>query len=165
MKKECAKCHKVKDETKFSWCSAKHKYRRSRCNTCRAVYHRRWSKRNPQTIVAYRRRYRENRKKQDLASYRRDKRQFHLMKTFGITIEQYDAMLLVQNGVCAICGNPETMRHKGRILLLAIDHDHETGKIRGLLCCQCNHGLGSFRDNPKRLEKAAAYLRVYKHRR
>ncbi len=63
-------------------------------------------------------------------------------KRYGITVEQYDAMLRQQNGLCAICGRaPKRFR-------LAVDHDHETGEIRGLLCTRCNLGLGWFRDDP-----------------
>jgi hypothetical protein len=61
-----------------------------------------------------------------------------------------------QNGVCAICGSPPTgTRSHG---LLAIDHCHDTLKIRGLLCNNCNNGLGRFKDNPDSLRKAADYL-------
>jgi hypothetical protein len=82
---------------------------------------------------------------------------YDLKKTFGITTAQYKGMLKAQKGVCAICGNPEeAKRHKNQ--RLAVDHCHTTGKIRGLLCSQCNHGLGSFRDNPDFLAKAISYV-------
>ena len=73
-----------------------------------------------------------------------------LLATFGITIEQYDEMLGQQGGVCAICGQPETaLEAKSRtevrrVKRLAVDHDHETGKVRGLLCWMCNTRLGYF---------------------
>lgn len=69
---------------------------------------------------------------------------------YGITPEHYERLLLQQSGKCKICGdfmNP-----------VAVDHNHITGAIRGLLCKQCNFGLGSFKDNPQRLRAAAAYL-------
>lgn len=78
----------------------------------------------------------------------------------GITLEQYNVRLAAQNGKCAICGNVETALDpkSGRVRRLAIDHSHATGKIRGLLCSWCNHGLGKFRDNRSFLAKAIAYL-------
>lgn len=64
----------------------------------------------------------------------------------------YDQLLAKQGGKCAICGEEANGNR------LAVDHNHETGEIRGLLCHQCNTGLGSFRDNPQLLKQAIAYL-------
>ena len=64
-----------------------------------------------------------------------------------------------QNGRCAICGGTGERVHKGVKSGLYIDHDHDTGKIRGLLCHDCNSGLGHFRDNPALLLKALRYLK------
>lgn len=72
--------------------------------------------------------------------------------------ELYNQMFEAQNGVCKICGNPETHRRNGRVKALAIDHCHKTGVIRGLLCSECNTGLGKMKDDPKILRKAAEYL-------
>lgn len=69
---------------------------------------------------------------------------------YGITQEDYLEMLLNQGGVCAICGEAGVM--------LCIDHDHATGKIRGLLCAHCNHGLGKFKDRRDLLARASEYL-------
>ncbi len=70
-------------------------------------------------------------------------------------------MLLLQNGVCALCRKAETSTYKGRIRQFAIDHDHATGKVRGLLCSTCNIGIGHLQDSPALLEAAAAYLRAH----
>jgi hypothetical protein len=78
------------------------------------------------------------------------------LKRFGITPEQYEGLLAVQGGVCAICDEPDRSIDKPR---LAVDHDHETKDVRGLLCVSCNRGLGFFRDNPDILVKAVEYLR------
>jgi hypothetical protein len=72
---------------------------------------------------------------------------------FGITLEEYERLYEAQNCVCAICGNPNS---KGR--LLSVDHDHVTGKVRGLLCQKCNTGLGMFNDNLALLASALEYL-------
>lgn len=83
-------------------------------------------------------------------------------RRYGITLEEYDTMLMKQNDVCAICKNPETMKHKsGRFYNLSIDHDHETGRVRGLLCRNCNVGLGNFADDILQLRSAISYLTKY----
>jgi len=86
-----------------------------------------------------------------------------LRRDFGLTLQQYDAMFAAQNGVCAICGKPDERIHKatGMPMNLAVDHCHNSKKIRGLLCSYCNHGLGSFKDNVKNLRAAAEYLERY----
>ncbi len=66
----------------------------------------------------------------------------------------YQAMFLQQNGNCAICGTNQSQLKRE----LALDHDHATGKLRGLLCDRCNVGLGMFQDNKERLLQAIQYL-------
>lgn len=73
------------------------------------------------------------------------------LRSYGLTPEQFEAMASSQNYVCAICGDYDP---KG----LHIDHCHATGRIRGLLCVNCNTGIGSFKDDHRRLERAIAYL-------
>ena len=85
-------------------------------------------------------------------------RHHDLKKNFGITLDQYTEMLLAQHGVCAICEKPETATRNGKLKALAVDHDHETGELRELLCVECNTGLGKFKDSPDLLLRAAAYL-------
>lgn len=76
------------------------------------------------------------------------------LKRWGLTILDYERMLHDQNGGCAICGaNPTTMKMR-----LAVDHDHKTGKIRGLLCASCNRGIGLLKEQPDVLRAAAQYL-------
>lgn len=70
--------------------------------------------------------------------------------------EEYARLLAAQGGTCAICREPNIRHGQKR---LHVDHDHETGCIRGLLCYKCNVGLGNFNDNSFRLEAAIAYLR------
>jgi hypothetical protein len=80
----------------------------------------------------------------------------HLRRKFGLTAEQYDAMVVAQNGVCAICHKPcQNKRSKGR---LSVDHDHVTGKVRALLCHLCNFGVGAMRDDSMVLRAAADYV-------
>ena len=77
-----------------------------------------------------------------------------LRKLYGITLEQYQELLAAQDGVCAICRQPP----RGKRKFLVVDHDHETGQIRGLLCVTCNIGLGALRDRTDLLQAALVYL-------
>ena len=76
-------------------------------------------------------------------------------KTYSFTFEQYEELLEKQDGKCAIC---ESRIGNGRTSRLFVDHCHETYKVRGLLCSNCNHGLGQFKDSPKLLQRAINYL-------
>ncbi len=79
------------------------------------------------------------------------------LRQYGLTIETYEAMVLSQNGVCAICGRPPSMRNRNDCRL-HVDHDHATGAVRGLLCLNCNRGLGMLGDDLSRVQSAANYL-------
>jgi len=84
------------------------------------------------------------------------------LKRQGMTQERYDAKLATQDGLCATCRLPHGRSLCGRSKDLAIDHDHATGQLRGLLCDDCNIGLGLFHDDPQRLMNAALYVLHYK---
>ena len=77
----------------------------------------------------------------------------HLLAKYGITAEDYNYMLEQQRGGCAICFQSNTSGRR-----LAVDHNHDTGEVRGLLCGRCNIGLGQFGDNVDNLEAAIDYL-------
>lgn len=84
--------------------------------------------------------------------YLRMRRNGHLVRKYGITADEYDRRLDEQGGGCKICG---------KILQrvsLAVDHNHKTGKVRGILCENCNRGLGMFKDDPNLLRSAIEYL-------
>lgn len=88
-------------------------------------------------------------------------RDMNLRRNFGISLERYEELKATQGGVCAICGEPPrgVIRKTGVPFSLAVDHCHSSGRIRGLLCNQCNQGLGCFRDRPDLLLAAIEYLR------
>jgi len=94
------------------------------------------------------------------ASYRAKKKEYdkhyYIKYNYGISLEEYNMFVVAQKGVCLICSK-KCFRHKR----LSIDHDHKTGKIRGLLCHKCNNGLGLFNDSPVLLKKAAEYVSMY----
>ena len=79
-------------------------------------------------------------------------------RKFGITLEDYQRMFESQNGCCAICGTDKPTGHGKKNGRLSVDHDHETGFVRGLLCTNCNIALGGFFDNIDYLKKAIDYL-------
>jgi hypothetical protein len=81
-------------------------------------------------------------------------RDYFLRRRYGVTAAEFDALFGAQGGRCAIC--PAEVGPSGSAL--AVDHCHSTGKVRGILCANCNNGLGRFGDDPERLRAAASYL-------
>lgn len=82
----------------------------------------------------------------------------YLNREFNMSLESYDSIILSQNGVCAICKKEESATTRGVKKRLSLDHCHKTGKVRGVLCDNCNRALGLFRDDPNLLRAAIAYL-------
>ena len=68
-------------------------------------------------------------------------------RNYKITLEQYEEIYRKQGGVCAVCFERETMKYLGKVRELCVDHDHNTGKVRGLLCSNCNRALGLLQDS------------------
>ena len=83
------------------------------------------------------------------------------LKKYGLTLEDYIARWHAQAGLCAICARPETAMRGGVLKMLAVDHDHATGRVRGLLCFRFNMALGFLDDNRERLSAAQAYLELH----
>jgi hypothetical protein len=105
-----------------------------------------WRKENPNKIKIYQQRAKFSKFKSKL-KYR-----------YGITYEKYLLLLKQQNNCCAICGKDSTELYEWGIPKLLIDHNHITGKVRGLLCKKCNTGLGAFNDSIHLLKKSTNYL-------
>lgn len=89
----------------------------------------------------------------DPERYYRVKRDAELKRNYGISLVEYEEMLAKQGGRCAVCGVKSDKT-------LHLDHNHKTGKVRGLLCHKCNSGLGSFNDDVELLIRAAEYLGI-----
>lgn len=104
---------------------------------------------------AYQKINRKRRPSYNSEQFKRYARKWKLAKRYGITVEQYNAMLISQNSQCLICGHKHEEKKP-----LHVDHDHRTGQIRALLCHRCNPGLALFDESPDRLESAANYLRL-----
>ena len=81
-----------------------------------------------------------------------------IRREHGITKEDYEALLEAQGYQCPICGTNDPKGRKGSLVRWHVDHCHNTGKGRGLLCMPCNVGMGSFKDDPDVMRKAAAYV-------
>ena len=149
--KTCSKCNTDLPVDKFP-------LKGRQCKSCRNEYSREYFKNNPEAV---KRRYESVRKwnENNPEAYALRQRRGHLKIFWNITVEQYDEMLKKQNSVCAICKKPElSTRGRAKSQSLAVDHCHETGKIRELLCMDCNQTLGRFNDDPSWFIAASEYL-------
>ena len=124
------------------------------CRECRAIFKKKWDKSEKGKLIkkAHDKKYHESKRGQ--ITYKNSR----LKRIYNITLEQYDQMFEQQNGVCAVCKNPEIAKNQHSLLRLAVDHDHETGKVRGLLCQKCNQAIGLMSENIKILKEAVDYL-------
>lgn len=86
---------------------------------------------------------------------RKARRRKKRVSTYGLSLDDFNQLLQRQNGRCAICDTSERKLH--------VDHDHDTGKVRALLCPPCNRGLGHFRDQHAVVLAAATYLELHMH--
>lgn len=111
-----------------------------------------WRDENKGHIKEYNRKYR---KRNRSAEWLRNKSDYAMQKTYGISLDDYDEMLEQQGGVCKICGSDTPSKRTGRFF---IDHCHDTGKVRGLLCMRCNSAIGFLNDDPALLRKAIEHL-------
>ena len=108
--------------------------------------------------------YTKEQKAEYMRDYRRANpekfRDLELRKRFGISAAEYDSMLEKQKGVCQICSQPETkVDHRTKLpRRLAVDHCHKTGKVRGLLCSDCNTAIGLLKDDIDLMQKAIEYV-------
>jgi hypothetical protein len=135
--KKCLKCAEVKTVDQFYYRGGRP---RSYCKVCSADIAKEWRAAYPEKSDEVKRRSR-------------------LKHTYGVDVEWYEGMFHEQGGVCAICGGNGV--YKGQTNL-CIDHNHDTGAVRGLLCNDCNVGLARFKDSPEIARKAAEYLETHK---
>ena len=132
--KRCVSCKKEKWDTDFYKDRSRRDGLQARCKECTKAYSRQWKKDNPEAH-----------------------RSHNLKYAYGITTEQYGLILQEQNYQCMICKADQCNTGQN----FAVDHDHKTGAVRGLLCQACNTALGKFKDNPELLRRAARYLEVF----
>ena len=150
-KKQCRACKIEKEKSQFI---KNHIFKDGIDTLCQAC--------NRQRVKVWRRKNPEKRKLQLAKEGRKEYTQNkHLRYSFGITLDEYKKKLVLQNNVCAICKQPETSLLAGKVKRLAVDHCHVTGKIRGLLCTNCNLALGGFKDSPTIMLEAIKYITGY----
>lgn len=132
--KRCCRCKEVLPSERFDISRSKKDGLADKCRQCKVEYER----------------------DRHFASQGVPRRRRMLAVKFGMTLEEYEALFEKQDGLCAICGTSEPGgRFKSH---LSVDHDHRTGRVRGLLCGPCNTALGLVKDDPARLRAAANYL-------
>lgn len=146
MEKACTQCGKTKSLEDFHKKPGGLHGRVAKCKDCTSDL----QKANRAKIRECERRWRRNNPEKAEQKRRRQL----LRKHYGITLEDYDDLMDKQANGCAICGEP---CKSGKYL--AVDHDHETGEVRGLLCASHNVGLGMFGDDPVLLAAAIEYLK------
>lgn len=131
--KRCRNCHKEQSRDEFYADSRNSDGLSAWCKPCLHIYQKEHRTKQSEQIKQKRRR-----------------------KAYGITSEEFDTLLSRQHGLCAICGGPPTVKRGW-----CVDHDHTSGKVRGLLCTNCNIGLGNFKENPAALQSAVYYLTLH----
>lgn len=144
--KTCTKCKKTKSVSEF--------YRRgkgwqSRCKACSNEDIKAWRAANPDKDRENQKRWRESPSGQRYRANRPKREGDHLMRRYGITVEDRARMVEEQQGLCAICEKERP---------LVVDHCHDTGQVRGMLCVTCNLAIGYFEDDVEALRRAIAYL-------
>ena len=164
--KICNDCHKTKKLTEFTPRKERVGQYTPSCKDCRRKKANKYRRENHNNVRAIEKKYRAKHKikinhanKLRLRNKRKNDpnfdRAYKLKYTYGITLEDFNEMLKKQKGKCAICGTKEP-RGRG----FCVDHCHNTGKIRGILCHGCNTGIGSLRDSTELLRKAINYLKT-----
>jgi hypothetical protein len=101
-------------------------------------------------------------KRRATEEHRRKQRDYMLEKNYGISRDQYNVMLDEQGGTCFICLQGEKRLYKGKPTNLVVDHNHQTGTIRKILCHGCNAALGFLEENPDRMRRMAEYVEMFK---
>lgn len=138
--KQCTVCNEHKELSDFYRMSASKDGHSYRCKVCDNAARKRWEVENPEQAA------RSNRERQ-------------LRKRYGIDVDTYDKMFEQQGCKCAICGSTENATGGSRTdWNFSVDHCHNTGQIRGLLCNNCNRALGLFKDSKELLKNAISYL-------
>lgn len=159
---ECGKQYEAKKHNRNMFCSS-------------ICIQRNWNKKNSAHVKEYREKTKEQRNERRRIKYMNDKkfreerlrkqveynaknpitRKAGRLKKYGLSLDDFNNMLEKQNYQCAICGYSD---FSDKNYFPLVDHCHRTGKVRGILCANCNHSLGKMNDDPSRLRKAAPYL-------
>jgi Autographiviridae endonuclease VII len=141
--RRCSKCLQDKDPSEF-WKGA------SRCKPCRKADYQDYRAANHERLLAYSKAYRQGHREQFSVWHRN----YRVRTTYGLTVAEYRDLCERQDNRCGICRRD--FAELGR--RPSVDHDHDTGRVRGLLCDNCNRGLGFFKENPRFLDAAKEWL-------
>lgn len=162
--KQCTKCKKVKPLSEFNRNKREKDGCQFWCRLCQKKYYKKYSEKANKRNRKWYKENRNNVKNQRHEYYKenrdcllKQRRIIYLKRLYNITPQEYDIMLELQGSVCIICG--KTPKENGK--RLAVDHDHETGKIRDLLCDGCNKALGYLNDSPEMCERMKLYLQKH----
>jgi hypothetical protein len=169
--KTCIKCGVEKPLSEYTFHNRNKGQHRNFCHECEKAwirdYHKspqgkekqkEWIGQNKEKIEEYKRVYRNDTVRRERSkAYHRAR---FLRESFNMTVDDYMVMFQEQDGKCAICGS-ETISNGNR-KNFCVDHDHATGRVRGLLCHNCNVSVGLMKDSPSLLRKAATYLESFK---
>jgi len=172
--RECRKCHEDKPVDggfRVRTLPSGKLWLSTTCRDCELAANRAWHQENKRDRSAWRAEHSDKVKKYNKVAYSKmtdeQKKLISRRSTlakYGLTPEDYQVMFDMQDGKCSVCQRtPEgngVSRHN-----LVVDHDHDTGQVRALLCDFCNRGLGIFRDDPDLLMHAADYLLTYREDR
>jgi hypothetical protein len=159
----CKRGHEFTPENTYSYSNGPSRPPRRHCKTCTAEQALRWRESNP---ARYRELLERGNRQREWTPERADRsRWYRIERDYGLTKDQFRAFWDQHGGACGICAlqlRERAVRTERGVRttpdLAAIDHCHETGKVRGLLCQNCNTAIGYLRDSPDLLRKAAAYL-------
>ena len=146
--KRCSKCKSLKAPHEFYTNRENKSGLSSWCRDCAKATHLRW----------WHERGGAEKHKAAKEARHHEHRRTELKRLYNLTPAAYDALVLKQGGLCAACGNPETVSKRGRPPSLCVDHDHTTGVVRGLLCNRCNQALGLLQDDPDRIRGLLSYV-------
>jgi len=168
--KRCIRCKQIKPLSDFSIHNHKKGQHRNFCKKCQAKWSKKfnksrhgkelrkdWNEKNQEKIAQYRELYKNDPEKK--VRSKQYHREYWLKENFNMTLEEYGNLLQRQNGRCAICGTDKPYLKGNKNF--PVDHDPKTGMVRGLLCHNCNVGLGNFRHDLSLLQKAIDYLGKY----
>lgn len=144
--KKCSRCKEVKSLSDFARNKAQRLGRSNYCLTCSKAYSKEWT--TPEKLA---KKYEARRTPEKMASHKN----YWLSRKYGITLDQFNQKWADQGSCCHICKTTENSKGKS----FAVDHCHKTGKVRGILCDNCNHILGKANDDQHILLRAAEYLK------